>query len=152
MRGLVLLLLGASACGRIGFDTEATDAPAAPCAHLFCDDFEDPALAQWDGLTVDLGGSTIARDATFGRTGASLHAQGEIGASVAARFVDVFPAAPPTDERIRVYIFSAAAGDLNVEPVSLSNAGRNNQIVFSLYTDSVDIHAHGMAGGFNLPG
>ena len=149
MRGLVLLLV-ASACGRLGFETAPADAPAVePCAHLFCDSFEDPALPLWDGATIDVG-STIARDAMFGRSGASLHALGDIGDSVAAQFVDVFPAAPPTDERVRVYIFTAAASDLNVEPLSISNPGRNNQIVFSLYTDSVDIHAHGMAGGFNV--
>src|SRR4029079_9272448 len=88
--------------------------------------------------------------ATLGLTGASLRADGEAGSSFVSEYVDVFPLAPPPDEYVRVYIFTPSASVLDVEPVTLANAGRNNQIVFSLYDEGLDIHAHGIAGGFNV--
>ena len=148
MRGLVLML-ALSACGRVGFDVTG-DAAVDPCAgRLFCDGFEDPQLAKWGGSTIS-GNATVARDALLARVGASLHVDGQAGSDFAAEFVDVFPLAPPPDEYVRIYIFAPASTTLDNEPVSVANAGRNNQIVFSLYDDSLDIHAHGFAGGFNV--
>lgn len=149
MRGLVLLL-AASACGRVGFDVTGDAAVVDPCAgRLFCDGFEDPQLAAWGGSEID-GASTVTRDPALGHAGASLHVVGQSGSDFASEFVDVFPLVPPPDQYIRVYIFAPSSSTLDTEPASLANASRNNQIVFSLYDDSLDIHAHGMAGGFNV--
>jgi len=143
--------LGLSACGRVGFDAAALDGAtdgAPACTAVFCDGFEDPALAAWDGTEL-AGTSTVERVVDFGQTGASLRANGASGSDVAAIYVDAFPLVPPSDEWVRIQIFSESSGTLDVEPVTLANAARNNEVVFSLYADSVDIHAHGMAGGFN---
>lgn len=114
-----------------------------------CDDFESDSL-QWQDETV--GTSSVTRDAGFGRTGGSLHVIGATGSDTAALFRDPFPATPPARQHVRVYLFTPATSNLNVEPVTISNADRNNEVVFSLYGDSIDIHGHGIAGNFSVPG
>ena len=64
--------------------------------------------------------------------GASLLATGPVGSDVAAIFVDVFSVPAPADQWVRVYLFAASTGTLNLEPVALANPGRNQEIVFSL--------------------
>jgi len=142
-----------TACGRVGFDAVGGAADAIgdpPCPQLFCDGFESPTLAAWDGAEIT-GMSAVARDTTQMRTGiAALHVSGQTSSDVADQFVDVFPVVPPTDQRVRVFIYSPSSSALNCEPVALGNPSRNYQFVFSLYDTAFDIHAHSIAGGFNV--
>lgn len=163
MRRHALLLLAAG-CGRVGFGEGLADGPRAgdarsdatgdgsvdvadACTALFCDGFEDPSLAPW-GSALDTG-ATATRDAMFGFRGASLHVVGPIGSTFAARYTDVFPATVPTDEWVRIYLYAPASTTLDAEPVELTNAAGDHQLVFSLYDIGVDIHAHGIAGDFS---
>jgi|GEM_PF-6496473 len=152
------LLLSAAGCGRVGFGSAdaALDAgdvagdSAPPCTALFCDGFEDPSLATW-GVAVDPG-ATANRDAAFGFRGASLHATSPAGTQLADRFVDVFPVSAPADVWVRVYVFAASGMTLDVEPLHLANVAGTHQLVFSLYDDATDIHAHGFAGSVSSVG
>ncbi|MGE0398344.1 MAG: hypothetical protein AB7T06_16690 [Kofleriaceae bacterium] len=159
MRRAVLIF--AAGCGRVGFgsaldaadpdapaDAVEADADAAPaCSAMFCDGFEDPALAVW-GTATDIGASAT-RDAAFGFRGASLHATSPPGTSLAARFVDVFGVVAPADQWVRLYVYAPSGIVLDVEPAELTNAAGDHQIVFSLYDDAVDVHGHAIAGDFN---
>lgn len=162
MRRHALLLLAAG-CGRVGFGEGLADGAlgdarsdsagdgstdvADVCTALFCDGFEEPSLAAW-GSALDTG-ATATRDASFGFRGASLHVVGPLGSTVVARYTDVFPATVPTDEWVRVYLYIPASTTLDAEPVELTNAAGDHQLVFSLYDIGVDIHAHGIAGDFS---
>jgi len=125
---------------------DASDAAAA-CASLFCDGFEDPALAAWR-VAVEAGASA-ARDPAFGFRGASLHATSPMETALAARFADIFPSSAPADEWVRAYVYAASAFELDVEPIELTNAAGDRQLVFALYDTDIDIHAHGFAGDFS---
>jgi hypothetical protein len=155
MRGGLLLVL-ATACGRVGFDAVAlasgdaavADAPP-PCAGwLFCDGFEDPALSAWHG-TQQNAGTTVERLAAFGRVGASLHTTGPVGTNVAAKYVDVF-ASTEADLWVRLYLYAKAGTVLDVEAVTLADPARMNEIAFSLYDDGADLHGHGIASDFEV--
>jgi hypothetical protein len=140
-------VLALAGCGRLGFDPVVPDdGPNVTCTAAFCDGFEDVALAAWGH--AESGGATTARDGSFGFVGASLHAVGPTDGDSAVRFADVYPAAT-TDQWARVYIFAPSSTTLDVEPLEMADAERTNELVFSLYDDAIDIHAHGMAGDFN---
>lgn len=151
-----MLLMLATACGRVGFDTvalasddaAAIDAQALCPDLLFCDGFEDPDLSAWHG-TQQNAGTTVERVAGFGRMGASLRAVGPLGTSVAAKYVDVF-ASTGADAWVRLYVYAPSGIVLDVEAVTLANPTRANELAFSLYDDGVDVHAHGFAGDFEV--
>ncbi len=117
---------------------------------MFCDGFEDPSLAAW-GVSVGPG-AMATRDAAFGFRGASLHATSPLGTDLADRFADVFPVSAPADEWVRGYVFVASGMTLDVEPLHLANAAGTHQLVFSLYDDATDIHAHGFATSVSAVG
>lgn len=163
------MLLVAAGCGRLGFgsaalDPDATDVDAGDrdaasdgldatdanaCASMFCDGFEDPSFSAWSGVAVQTG-SSADRDASFGFIGASLHVISPVGTSLAARYADVFPPVPPTNQWVRLYIYAASGMELDAEPIELTNAAIDYQIVFALYDSDTDIHAHNLAGGFSV--
>ena len=156
-RGSLVLL---AACGRVGFDAAAdrdaaTDGPDAPvCLATFCDGFEDPALAAWTGTDTN-GAATAVRDGAFGYRGASLHATSPVGSNVAVRSVDVF-ATMPAEIWVRAFIYAPLGMVLDVEPIELTNAGPDHQLVVSLYDDGTDIHSHNFGadvdvGSMNAP-
>ncbi len=147
----IVALAWLGGCGRLGFDPTDVppggDAPSA-CNAMFCDGFEDPGLSRW-GLASENSG-TAMRDPSFGFVGGSLIANGPVASTLAARFVDLF-VQQPTDEWVRVYLHAASGMVLDVEPVAFSDTAlQPTQIVFSLYDDSADIHAHGIAGDFTV--
>ena len=149
-----LLLVLVAGCGRVGFDTaslasgDARDAQPPACGRLFCDGFEDVGLAAWHGSQQDAG-TTVERVAEFGRVGASLRAAGPVGTNIAAKYVDVF-AATGADAWMRVYLFARSGTVLDVEAITLADPMRKHELVLSLYDDSVDLHAHGIAGDFEV--
>lgn len=149
----VLLALGLAGCGRVGFDAGGGDGSgpdvAAACGHLFCDDLNGGAMSPlWSGTEIDQAGNLLL-DPGFGRTGGSLEAFGDTGSSRAVRFVDVFPSTA-SDSWARLMLFAPSAETLDMEPVEIMDAGRSIEYVFSLYDTDVDIHAHGVAGDFNV--
>lgn len=152
-RGALLLI--ATGCGRIGFDPGARVGDGSPdvappaCTALFCDGFEDVALAAWSGKLVE-NGSSADHFPDFGFHGSSLKAFAPGGSAVAARYVDVFPAQPPAEAWVRAYVYAPSGATLDLEPVAIANAADTVHLVFSLYDDSFDIHAHGIAGDFGL--
>jgi hypothetical protein len=155
----LLAALSLAACGRLGFEAfEASpdaaidgaghDVAPTACTRLFCDDLEDPSFAAWSGSTLD-GTATAAHDATFGRSGGSLKAVSPLGTDEADRWVDVFPATQVLDQWVRVMLFVPSGQTLDLEPVSMMDAGRTQEFVMSVYDTDIDIHAHGIAADFN---
>lgn len=159
----VLALLGVVAgCGRLGFDPTAhtdndagvdgplVDAPAV-CTAMFCDGFEDPALAAWTGTYVG-NGSTADRDPAIGFRGASLQAVGPMTTTIAGRYVDVFPGTPPppAEQWVRAYVYASSTVTLDLEPIELTDPTHSYQFVMALYQGGTGIHAHSTAGNFEV--
>lgn len=150
-------MLVATAC-RIDFDPIAaapvdasadatSDGLVDACAgRLFCDGFDDPALAAWAG-TIVTGGSTIDRVATPALRGAALRASGADGSRDAAIYADAFPAGT-VEHWLRIFYFVPTGAALSIEPLAIETPTRSGQLVLAIYDGGADIHAHGIAGNF----
>jgi hypothetical protein len=145
---IVMLVAG---CGRVAFDdarmARDSGVDATACAAVFCDGFEDPALGAWQAMAD--GTAMTSRDPMFGYRGAGLRVTAPIGSSRAVRYVDVFTA-PPADLWTRVWVYLPSTTELDLEVVAVSEPTTTANIVFSIYEDAIDIHAHAIASNFEV--